>query len=109
MINPAADTCLRFDCKEKVTGKHVILQTKENDIGIREMIVLTSECLAVNNKPCIFPATVNGERRVSCWKENAGAAESCATAVSDSYKMGAEETAECRPGCPGVIGGKSWQ
>ena len=103
MFNSEADKCYRFNCKEKITDKYVVLQTKENDVGIREMIVLTSECLAVNNKPCIFPATVNGKKRVACWKEQSDAKETCATEVSDSWTMDATETSECKPGCPGVI------
>ena len=103
MINPTADQCLRFDCPEKIRGKHVILQTKENDIGIREMIVLTSECMAVNNKPCIFPARVRDERRVSCWKENSDAKESCVTSVANDFKLDSQETSECMPGCPGIL------
>ena len=106
MFNPVKNSCYRFDCKEKITGKHVIFQTKENGVGIREMIVLNSECLAVNNKPCIFPAKVNGKKRISCWVEQAGEKETCATAVSDSYELDSTETSECTPGCPGVIESK---
>ena len=107
MFNPVKNKCFRFDCKEKITAKNVILQTKENDVGIREMIVLTSECLAVNNKPCIFPSKVNGELRVSCWKENSDAKESCATEVSDTLDLDATERSECTQGCPGVLESKS--
>ena len=107
MFNPVKNKCFRFDCKEKITAKNVILQTKENDVGIREMIVLTSECLAVNNKPCIFPSKVNGELRVSCWKEDSDAKESCATEASDTLDLDATERSECTPGCPGVLESKS--
>lgn len=55
--------CYRYNCPAPLTGKHVTLQSKViNGMGIREMVVLTDECMAVNNKPCIFPygETVGG-------------------------------------------------
>ena len=88
-----------------ISGRYVVLQTAENDIGIREMIVLTSECLAVNNKPCIFPATVNGVYRAACWLEGQDQKESCATEVSDNNRMDSLETSECQSNCPGVMKG----
>ena len=106
VFNPAADKCYRFNCKKTLKNKHVIFQTKENGVGIREMIVLTSECMAVNNKPCIFPATINDKRRVSCFEEQSGEKASCATEISDHMHLKPTETSECKPGCPGVIQGK---
>ena len=103
--DPVADKCHRINCDKKMSGRYVVLQTAENDIGIREMIVLTSECLAVNNKPCIFPATVNGVYRAACWLEGQDQKESCATEVSDNNNMDSLETSECQPSCPGVMKG----
>ena len=103
---PKKDKCHRFNCDSKVTGKYVILQTQSGGTGIREMIILNSECLAENNKPCIFPSKVNGKRRVSCWPEGSDTEESCATEVDENLNMDAKETSKCRPGCPGVLESK---
>ena len=104
--------CYRLDCTTPKTGTLVTFQSFRG-IQIREIVVLTSECMAANNKPCIFPAKLrtassqipNHGYMPACFEKSTNEFV-CATDVKyNTYGkiLEATELSTCKPGCIGVI------